>query len=357
MNDIHKILFIATCLIKVLNNIDIIRIIVLILCEWIEIKFVCGRECTLLIKNNILYCWGKNDECQEDVDGMSIFFGQKISDNADMRSVACGKYRVVKLYVDSSTRDGSGIGNIDDVSCGEYFSFAVDITHGEVYAWGSNDFGQLGLGDYMDRFRPHKIKFPNIHKVICGANFTMFLTKDGTLLSCGRNGNGKLGLGDFDDRNVPTKISLSNVLMVSCGHGHSLILLKNNTLWMTGCISNIWDHQVGHPRKITLPNVNIISIGCGYNYSMALSKEGNIYCWGTPSKCTTFRDVHLSDAMKLNIRNITSIWCGPYHIIAQNATDNKLYGWGSNKSGQLGIGVCHGHRFLSKPRELKLKVL
>ena len=42
---------------------------------------------------------------------------------------------------------------IQAVSCGWQHSLAL-TPNGFVFAWGLNVFGQLGLGDFVDRFEP-----------------------------------------------------------------------------------------------------------------------------------------------------------------------------------------------------------
>lgn len=34
----------------------------------------------------------------------------------------------------------------------------IDIATGKLFAWGANDYGQLGLGDLKSRAEPHQIK-------------------------------------------------------------------------------------------------------------------------------------------------------------------------------------------------------
>ncbi len=57
------------------------------------------------------------------------------------------------------------------------------------FSWGSNQFGQLGLGDTEIRPKPHRV-YENIEnqfvaKVSCGGNHSFFLLQSGDLYSCG----------------------------------------------------------------------------------------------------------------------------------------------------------------------------
>jgi len=42
------------------------------------------------------------------------------------------------------------------IACGKNFSILSDIT-GQVFTWGGNEFGQLGLGDKLPRANPQKV--------------------------------------------------------------------------------------------------------------------------------------------------------------------------------------------------------
>jgi hypothetical protein len=60
---------------------------------------------------------------------------------------------------------------------------------GRIFAWGSNDFGQLGTGDEQNRALPVYTELPYetyIASVACGGNYTLSLTKKGDIWSWGR---------------------------------------------------------------------------------------------------------------------------------------------------------------------------
>lgn len=52
--------------------------------------------------------------------------------------------------------------------CFQHFNF---VDSGELFTWGSNNFGQLGHGDKVDRFSPEKVmafKARHVFSVKCG---------------------------------------------------------------------------------------------------------------------------------------------------------------------------------------------
>jgi alpha-tubulin suppressor-like RCC1 family protein len=54
---------------------------------------------------------------------------------------------------------------IDQFSCGWQHSLAL-TANGFVFSWGLNVFGQLGLGDFVDRFEPQQIKNLSEYKIV-----------------------------------------------------------------------------------------------------------------------------------------------------------------------------------------------
>lgn len=89
----------------------------------------------------------------------------------------------------------SGLPVISSVSCGLFHTAALS-TNGEVFVWGDNRYGQLGLpsGDFSPR--PVKLRLPHsvpITAVACGARHTLLLDAHGDVYSFGANDLNQLG--------------------------------------------------------------------------------------------------------------------------------------------------------------------
>jgi alpha-tubulin suppressor-like RCC1 family protein len=97
--------------------------------------------------------------------------------------------------------------------CGGNFSVAL-LESGQLYSWGYNGAGQLGVGHSITSSSPEPIKFPTISKessqisenyenseisgysplikaLACGGNATSILTEEGIMWSWGRRGHGQ----------------------------------------------------------------------------------------------------------------------------------------------------------------------
>ena len=71
------------------------------------------------------------------------------------------------------------------------------------------DFGRLGHGDCSDVFLPQPIAFfsgISIARIACGDTHSLACTDTGELYSFGRNQNGQLGLGHNNDITAPARV-------------------------------------------------------------------------------------------------------------------------------------------------------
>jgi len=100
------------------------------------------------------------------------------------------------------------------VSAGRYHTVAI-LTDGSVWAWGSNNHGELGIGmeAIFWTFEPMPTKvMDNAVSVAAGTGFTLALNTDGGVFGWGFNEFGQLGDGTSEDRTTPVNI-IDNVLL------------------------------------------------------------------------------------------------------------------------------------------------
>lgn len=131
---------------------------------------------------------------------------------------------------------------ITKVACGLYHTVVV-TAEGEVYSFGKNDYGQLGLGHARNVKVPSIVKVgtgesdEKIIEICCGYYHTIAITERGKLVNWGRNDYGQLGIGSKDHKNAPHYVPLpqsSKILKASCGCYHTLILLSNGRVMVFG---------------------------------------------------------------------------------------------------------------------------
>ena len=111
---------------------------------------------------------------------------------------------------------------------------------GNVYTFGSNEYGKLGIGVDEDTLKfthiPQKVNLPPCKQISCGYGFIICLTEDGLLCSFGDNNCGQLGLGSKEETfSSPQKIeSLNNVEFIECGGCHTFCKTCNNEIFCWG---------------------------------------------------------------------------------------------------------------------------
>ncbi|XP_030472757.1 ultraviolet-B receptor UVR8-like isoform X2 [Syzygium oleosum] len=124
---------------------------------------------------------------------------------------------------------GTAIGGI---AAGLWHTICVS-TEGQLYSFGGNQFGQLGTGGESVETLPRLLECPEwkgrqVKTVSSGARHNAVLTEDGQVFSWGWNKYGQLGLGDSVDRNIPSQVPIDGCLPrnVACGWWHTLLLAE-----------------------------------------------------------------------------------------------------------------------------------
>ena len=166
------------------------------------------------------------------------------------------------------------------VSCGTNHTMIIDLNN-NVWAFGSNNFGQLGLGDNQYRLIPTQI--PNIKaKSVSCSYHTMIIDLNNNVWAFGQNDHGQLGLGDRQDRNIPTQIPNIKAKTSSCGHSNTILILSPSPF---GSNVHLIDFNEA-ARKLTageflnfnfLPEYQVIPHKPGNYIASFYGKDGNIY--------------------------------------------------------------------------------
>ena len=87
----------------------------------------------------------------------------------------------------------------------------------ELFAFGYNCYGQLGLGDNENRNIPTLImQDKTIRQIVCGEDHSFILKESGELFAFGCNNSGQLGLADNNNRNTPTLLgTFDNIISIN----------------------------------------------------------------------------------------------------------------------------------------------
>lgn len=239
--------------------------------------------------------------------------------------------------------------NIKKISCGNHYSIIMD-NENQIYVCGANCSGQLGIGE---KYAGHKksigyfkkMKLPNINKIVCGSYHTLSLTICGKIYAWGDNEFGQLGLGNTKNYYEPAQLFLSDIIKIKCAYLHTIALSKYNTVYTWGdnrsgelglglCDVKI----ISSPSKVDL--YDIISIACGDHFNFAMNKYGDIYGWGENRSGILGLGKKSAkicrSPCKISLSKIMNVICGSDHTIAVDI-NKKVYVWGTNEEGQLGL--------------------
>lgn len=124
---------------------------------------------------------------------------------------------------------------IESVAAGLWHTVCTSAD-GDVYAFGGNQFGQLGTGSEQAETLPRLLDAPSLESmhvkvVSCGARHTAIVTGDSKVFCWGWNKYGQLGLSDVIDRNIPSQVSIDGHVPINvvCGWWHTLLLAESPT--------------------------------------------------------------------------------------------------------------------------------
>jgi len=125
------------------------------------------------------------------------------------------------------------------IASGRSSSLIIDMND-NVWSFGNNQSGQLGLDDIENRNKPTQILNIKAKQIACGREHSMIIDTDSNTLSFGNNYSGQLGLGDKADRNKPTQIPGIKAKQIACGGEHSMMLTSIEPLLPLDEITNMF---------------------------------------------------------------------------------------------------------------------
>ncbi|MGV1099632.1 RCC1 domain-containing protein [Thiovibrio sp. JS02] len=219
---------------------------------------------------------------------------------------------------------------------------------GSLWAWGQNNFGQLGTGDTTDRSVPTRIGMENDWlAVTCGLYHSFAIRRNGTLWAWGAQHKtyGTLGTGDTSDRTAPTQVGTdSDWISVSTDQLHTLALKANGSLWAWG---RGGEGQLGTgtylnknvPTRIGTDN-DWLSVAAGATHSVALKANGTLWAWGSNVDGQLGSGDTVDKISPTQVGNETdwrAVAAGFLYTVAIKA-DGSLWTWGMNDHGVLGTG-------------------
>jgi alpha-tubulin suppressor-like RCC1 family protein len=259
---------------------------------------------------------------------------------------------------------------IKDIAAGTYFSLAVD-TAGKLYAWGFNHKGQLGIGTSPSKCSSYECaRAPVmvtgkgaldsnvvITSIAAGWEHALALDNNGNVYTWGSNNHGQLGIGASSPTTCTSNTPCSRTPLkvtggfksIAPGGYFSLAINSGDRLYVWGENSSgqLGDGTTGDKNTPTLVNagsigsgVQIVSAFGGITHTVAADSAGRVHVWGGGNS----GQLGLGDrnnaplpTLSSTLSNIKSVTSGNYASYALNDS-GQLYAWGGDQYGQVGIG-------------------
>jgi len=251
------------------------------------VKNICqsGRHIIALTKKGNLYTWGINSSGQLGSGNTAkCFIPKTIINQKDYHiiDIACGYEHNIALTdnghilafgsnyfgaIGNGDKNGQMIpqkieyvfpDKIISICCGSYHSMTLTKC-GQVYSWGLNSSGQLGIDSFSNKLTPQSIdhlKGIAIKKIVCGPFYSLFLSDEGDVYACGDNSCGQLGIARKNDENRPCQIKV-DVRFVDIYATHledlSIALSQNGRCYVWG--TQLDDQVIYEPKQTTLSSI------------------------------------------------------------------------------------------------------
>ena len=240
-------------------------------------------------------------------------------------------------FVQVRTEDGY-LNNIKAVGAGDDFAFAISNDN-EVYAWGNNNYAQLGTGDTISTEVAVKTKFQNITQISAGEKHTVALDANGAVWTVGYNHYGQLGTSNTTNQTTPQKILASGAKEVATGRMHTVVLKEDGTVWATG-----YNGASGNSTSYYVLGVG----GTGTNYRDSYFQEN-----GSTYIVYKLRQMKVGNS-STNITGITHISANSEVTYAVGTTTEGMYTAGINNYGVLFNSTTSKYYYATKQQSDKI---
>ena len=253
------------------------------------------------------------------------------------------------------------------ISVSSYFSTAID-KNGRVWSWGNNVAGQLGDNTVISKSTP--VAIAGALKTFCEITnlyindiftseipFTLAIDKNGRIWGWGGNGQGQLGQNNTTNKSTPVAIAgaLKTFCKINAGglnggfssSASSLAIDKNGRIWGWG---NNNEGQLGQnnttnrstPVAIAGALKTFCKIASVFNSSMAIDKNGRIWCWGNNGIGQLGDNTMTNKSTPVAIAGALKTFCeiaissGASQSALAIDKNGRIWGWGNNGNGELG---------------------
>ena len=177
------------------------------------------------------------------------------------------------------------------VSCGEAHTLLL-TDDDELLVCGAGEYGRLGTGSTNDLLVPEPVTFlaeVEVAEAWAGSAFNIALERGGEVWVWGRNDQGQLGLGGSLSMDVYSMEPVPQLLTgidgvvktVAAGHSHAAAITEDGALYHWGMKLYL------EPQKMVFPDPDerAAAVVCGHNFSLVQTESGRVYSFGVGRTC------------------------------------------------------------------------
>jgi len=222
----------------------------------------------------------------------------------------------------------------------------------ELWAWGSNSYGGLGLNTTTPQYSsPVQISSNSTWNFIPSgsshtASQTLLTKTDGTLWSWGYNNVGQLGQNNTTHISSPVQVPGTTWSSVVAGRYNSFAIKTDGTLWTWGHNNRgvfgipSYAHNAKVSSPVQVPGTTWDKIYSSNTMAFAIKTDGTLWSWGD----NTLGSLGLnqgntddkSSPTQIPGNNWARVASGTENATLATKTDGTLWGWGDNYFGGLG---------------------
>ena len=296
---------------------------------WKQISVGDSISCGIA-SNNLAYCWSNNFTTVNPVSTTGVLSGKTIL------SIAVGM----------------------DQAC-------VIASDNLAYCWGSNTYGQLGNNSTVTSATPVPVNTAGIlsgktfKSISAGYYATCAIASDNLAYCWGSNMFSQLGNNLTADSLVPVAVYTSGVLsgktilsMSSRSSGATCVIASNSLAYCWGLgNSGQLGNNTASPSKVpvtvyntgVLSSKTILSTSISNGHTCAIASDNQLYCWGWNASGQLGNNLTVNSPIPVTVIN-TGALAGKTILSVSNgadftcaiASDNRVYCWGSNTMAQFG---------------------
>jgi len=255
-----------------------------------------------------------------------------------------------------------GVGGVEQLALGAGHT-CLRTKVGDVYCWGRNADGQLGIGDdTTDQvLEPTKVDLGEPATYLAAGTYhTCAIGLSGQTFCWGKNLSKQVGVGSDQDKVFsPVPIGPPTAVALALGEAHSCVLLRSGSSRDLYCWGSGSDGQTGASMTIATPALiatDVKDVAAGAFHTCFLTSAGLVRCMGSNTDLqlgvlginntpTPTAPTGLDDVVMSSIGSSKG-----YHTCALSS--GRAYCWGDNDEGQIGAGFKSSHELATSPAGL-----